>query len=151
LESIVKAFYIDLRHPKTSLDTKIEILKEVEDKWEYRAGRLIDELKTRNKEKLKEEYKKLSQIIHPSHKQIVATIEDVTGDKGIPTSVDCEEISRILESMRRVYDIFFFLFVSYFPEAKEALKKNPKFVEDIKRHNLILLSKVLKVKLGKTQ
>ena len=152
LESIVQALYIDHRHPETPLETKIEILKEVEDKREYHAIRLIDELEIKHKDKLREEYKKLSQTIHPSHKQIVATLDDLKErDKGVPVTIDCEEISKILDSMKRMYDIFFFLFINYFPEVKEALKKNSKFVEDIKKHNLILLSKVLKVKLGNTQ
>jgi len=150
LESIVQALYIDLRHPKTDINTKIEILKEVEDKREYHAVRLIDELEINHKDKLKREYKKLSLIIHPSHKQIVATLSDVMEDKGIPVTVDCEEILKIYDSMKKMYDMFFFLFVTCFSEVKEALKKNPDFIKSVKAYNLTLLSRVLKVRLGKS-
>lgn len=144
LESIVQALYIDHRHPRASLDTKIEILKEVEDKREYHALRLIDELKIGDKEKLKREYKELSRIIHPSHKQIVATLTDIKEHKGVPATVDCEEISRIYSSMEKMFDIFFFLFATYFPEVRESLKRNLDFNKYIEAHNLILLSFSLK-------
>ena len=144
LESIVQALYIDLRHPKTDLETKIEILKEVEDKREYHAVRLIDELKIDHKSKLKEEYKKLSRIIHPSHKQIIATVSDIIEGKGVPATIDCEEVERIYDSMKRMYDIFFFLYTTYFPEIKKSLRKNPEVINDIKVFNLTLLSKALK-------
>lgn len=149
LESIVQALYIDHRHPETPLGTKIEILKEVEDKREYHAVRLIDELENLDhKDKLREEYKKLSRIIHPSHKQIEALLSDIkTKEKGVPTTVSCEEISSIYESQKKMYDIFFFLVINYFPELKESLKKNPDFVKFIKVYNLTLLSRVFKIRL----
>jgi hypothetical protein len=144
LESIVQALYIDGRHPKTPLTTKIEILREVEDKREYHAIRLIDELKIDNKEKLKTEYKELSRVIHPSHKQIIATFTDVFGGRGVPATVDCEEVARIYSSMEKMFDIFFFLFTKNFPEVKESLKKNLDFSKHIKSHNLILLNSSFK-------
>lgn len=57
LESIIQAIYIDSRHPTAPLKTKIEILKETEDKREYRASRLIGELRIAHKDKLQTEYK----------------------------------------------------------------------------------------------
>lgn len=149
LELIIQALYIDHRHPQTSLDTKIEILKEVEGKLEYRAIRLIGELEIDHKEKLQQEYKKLSRIIHPTHEQIIATLEDVKKGKGVPVSINCEEVSKIFDSLKIMYDTFFFLFINHFPELQEVLKKNSEFVKDIKKYNLTLLSKLLKVKLGK--
>jgi hypothetical protein len=149
LESIVQALYIDHRHPETPLETKIEILKEVEDKREYHVVRLIDELKIDHKDMLKRQYKELSQVIHPSHKQIVTTLSDLMEDKGVPATVDCKEISKIYNSMIKMYDIFFFLFITHFPEIKITLKKNSDFIKLIKDYDLILLSKIFKVQLGK--
>jgi hypothetical protein len=149
LESIVQALYIDHRHPETPLKTKIEILKEVEDKREYHVVRLIDELKIDHKDMLKRQYKELSQVIHPSHKQIVTTLSDLMEDKGVPATVDCKEISKIYNSMIKMYDIFFFLFITHFPEVKITLKKNSNFIKLIKDYNLILLSKIFKVQLDK--
>ena len=144
LESIVQALYIDLRHPKSDIETKIEILREVEDKREYHAVRLIDELDIDHKVKLKTEYKKLSAIIHPSHKQVIATWRDILEDKGVPVTIDCKEVSKIYSSMKRTFDIFFFLYIIYFPETKELLRKNPDFIKDIKAYDLSLLSRVFK-------
>jgi len=149
LELIVQALYIDHRHPEAPLKTKIEVLKEVEDKREYHVVRLIDELKIDHKDMLKKQYKELSQVIHPSHKQIVTTLSDLMEDKGVPATVDCKEISKIYNSMIKMYDIFFFLFITHFPEIKITLKKNSNFIKLIKDYNLILLSKIFKVQLGK--
>jgi hypothetical protein len=147
MESIVQAVYIDNRHPKTPLHIRIEILKEVEDKREYHATRLIDELEIHYKNELKREYKQLSRIVHPSHQQIIATLDDLKEKrKGIPATIDCNEVTKIYDSMARMHDIFFFLFINHFPEMKETLSKNHRFVKAIKSHNLILLSKVLKVR-----
>jgi hypothetical protein len=148
LESIVQALYIDFRHPKTDIATKIEILKEVENKREYHAVRLIDELEIDHKDRLRKEYKKLSRIVHPSHEQVIASISDIFIEHtGVPATINCEEISKIYGSMKMMYDIFFFLFSYYFPEIKGSLRKNPDFTKDIKVHNLALLSKILKVRL----
>jgi len=148
LESIVQALYIDLRHPEAGITTKIEILKEVEDKREYHSARLIDELEINYKDRLKKEYKRLSETIHPSHKRVVATLDDISGDRGVPVTISCEEISKIYNSMKKMYDILFLLFMVYFPEVKKSLKENPDFIKDIKAYNLYLLSKALNVRLS---
>lgn len=146
LESIVYAIYIDYRHPKTDVKTKIEIMREVEDKREYHAVSLIEKLEIpHEKDYLKKEYKKLSRMIHPSHKQIIAARNDSLGMR--KTVVDCEEVSKIYDSMTKMYDIFLFLFITCFPKIKEPLKKNVDFVKSIEAYNFILLSRVLDIKL----
>ena len=151
LELIVQSLYIDLRHLETDLATKIEILREVEDKIEYHAVRLIDKLDIEcvraHKNELKREYKELSKIIHPSHRQVIATLSDIKGDKGVPATVNCDEIAEIYRSTKRMYDIFLFLFLAHFSEVKEGLEKNADFIELVKTYKLVLLSKLLKVRL----
>jgi len=147
LESIVQAIYIDNRHPDTPLAVKIEVLKEVEDKREYHAIRLIDELEISYKDRLKTEYKKLSRMIHSSHEHFITLWRDIkTEEQGVPTTVDCEEISRIYDSMVRMYDIFFFLIINYFPELEDSLRKDTHFVKGIRAYNLTLLTKALSIK-----
>ena len=148
LESIVQAIYIDNRHPNTPLGTKIEILKEIEDKREYHAVRLIDELKIAHKDKLKAEYKELSRMIHPSHKQIMTLMRDIkTDEKGMPFTVDCEEISNIYESMKRMHDIFFFLILNHSPELQETMKKDSDFAKVVKLYKLGLVAEMVGVRL----
>lgn len=148
LESLVQAIYIDSRHPDTPLKIKIEILKEIEDKREYHASHLIDELKIAHKDKLQAEYKELSRMIHPSHRQIIATIRDIEKDEtGVPTPIDCKEVSSICESMRRMYDIFFFIILEYYPELKEGLKKDATFISGIKLYKLHLISSLMGIKI----
>jgi len=145
IESIVQALYIDSRHPEAPLLTKIEIMKEIEGKREYRAQSLIDKLKLgEHKTKLQTEYAELSQIVHPTHKHIKNLLRDFKEGKGVPTTISCEEISNIYESLRRMYDILFFLVTNNFPEIVESLKKNQKFIRGIKAYNLPLLLRVLK-------
>lgn len=146
---MVQALYIDSRHPEIDIKTKIEILKEVENKTDYHAIRLINDLKIENKERLKREYKALSQAIHPSHKQIVATWNDIEKGIGVPTRVDCQEIDRIYDSMKTMYDIFFFLFLTHFSDARSLLKKNSKFIEYVQTYKLSLTSHILGFKLEK--
>jgi len=150
LESIVLAIYIDTRHPNAELETRIEILSEVEDKREYHAIRLIDELEIDYKDLLRREYKRLSQIIHPSHEQVLEMIDDFMRPEGGPFPIDCKRIEEIHESMRRMYEIFYFLFIPLFPSLKQALQNNQEFIEFIKDYNQVLLSKVFKVRLRKS-
>ena len=136
-----------MSHPEIDVETKIEILKEVEDKREYHAVRLIDELEIDHKDKLRKEYKELSRLIHPSHKQILLMREKLTKRKKFIEEIDCKEISKIHQSTRVMYDIFFFLFITHFPEMKESLMKNSDFVKDIKFYRLRLTSRALNVRL----
>ena len=150
LESLVQVIYIDSRHPDAPLETKIEILKEIEDKREYHVSHLIGELRINHKDKLRSEYKELSRIIHPSHRQVIATIHDIKSkEKGapIPTPIDCKEVSSIFESMRRMYDIFFFIILEYYPELKEGLKKNAAFINSVKLYKLRLVSSLIGIKI----
>lgn len=148
LESIVQAVYIDSRHPKATIKTKIEILKEIEDKIEYHAIRLIDELQISHKDTLKKEYKVLSQIIHPSYKQIVSELEDMRKrGEFFPSRVDSGEIKKLCETTRKMYDIFFFLLLPHFPELMEKLKKNALFLKYVKSYKTQLLASKLGIKL----
>jgi len=148
LESIVQAIYIDNRHPNAPLGTRIEILKEIEDKREYHAVRLIDELKIGHKDKLRAEYKELSRMIHPSHRQIMNLMRDMKMDeKGIPITVDCEEVSNIYESMKKMYDIFFFLILNHSPELTEFMKKDSDVSNSVKRFKLSRVAGFIDVKL----
>lgn len=75
-------------------------------------------------------------------------MRDILKNQGVPVTINCEEISKIYDSMKMMYDISFFLFLIYFPELKESLIKNPDFTKDVKFYNLNLVSKVLKVRLS---
>lgn len=147
LESIVQALYIDSRHPDAHITVKIQILKEVEDRREYHAIRLIDELDIphpygNSKNVLTKEYRKLSSIIHPSHKEIIATLSE-SADEGIPAKIDCKEITRIFNGMITMYDIFYFLYIVHFPDLGKALKENGSFIKLAESYDLKLLLRLL--------
>lgn len=144
-ESAIQSIYIDSRHPISGLRTRIEILKEVEDKREYRAANLIDKLEIDSKKyTLKKEYKRLSQIIHPSHRSIIEVLGAIRAQQ-IISPPSCKEISEICESMKIVLDMILFLYISCTPEKrKEKLLKDSDLVKYSKKYNLILLSKLLK-------
>ena len=147
IESGIQSLYLDDRHPKSSLSTKIEIWREIENAREYHAQSLIGKLNlgelSEQRTRLDVEYKKLSQEIHFGHKQVLCTIEDVHETIGIPSKVNKEEIIRINDSLRSTYDIFFLLMIVRFPKTKELLIKNKRFLEHINKHNLSMLKKIL--------
>jgi hypothetical protein len=143
--------YLDLKHPNADFPTKVEILKEVEDLPNYRGVQLVQQLEIEHKDEIKREYRKLSAKVHFTHKQLAVTASDVMYSDYHATKVDCAEVSNIYDSMRMLYDLFFSLFLAYFSEIKEVLKKNAGFIEQIKVHNLVILSKVLDVKLDGQQ
>lgn len=146
-ESAIQSLYIDSRHPVSGLRTKIEILKEVEDKREYRAGTLITKLEIDHKKRLQKEYKKLSQIIHPSHRSIIEILGFTQETLGVEfvTPVSCKEISDVFESMIIVLDMVLFLYISCAPKIRrEQLQKNSELVKFSKKYKLVLLSKILK-------
>jgi len=149
IESIIQAAYLDTRHPDIDIETKTAILKEVEDKFEYHALRLIDSLDIDFKDRLKHEYRELSRSIHPSHKQIIATINDILSKPETfhVALVDCKEISRIYSSVKKGYDMFFYLFSVCHPEIRLFLKRNSEFLNDVKRFKLPLLASSLDIKL----
>jgi len=168
LESAVQALYLDSRlremenisflEPDKHIDNifvKLAILREVEDKREYHTLRLIDELQIPYqipyRKQLTKTYKGISQAIHPTHKQIESTMRDLTSHDKLAATVDCKEIERITTHLRDVYDIFIFLYITYFSEVKDSLKKNSKFVDYVKTYKLYLTSKMLGIKLGKRE
>jgi len=165
LESVVQAFYLDSRirqmenisflEPDKHIDNifvKLAILMEVEDNQQYHTLNLINKLKINNKdidykERLKNTYKRTSQAIHPSHRQIELAMRDFTSsDNGLAT-VDCKEIERITVYLGEVYDAFIFLYITYFSEVRDSLKKNSKFVDYVKIYKLYLTSKMLGVRI----
>jgi hypothetical protein len=148
LESVVQALYLDIRHPNAKIGTKVVILEEVEDKIEYHAIRLIGDLDIDFKDKLQQEYKKLSRIVHPSHKQITATMTDMKkAHVFYVVPIDCEEISNIYNSVKMMVDIFFYLVATYLPEIKVILRKNSELINSIKTYRLPLLAKIVDVRL----
>lgn len=147
LESVVQSLYVDSRHSNSSLRTRIEILKEVEDKREYRAVSLIDELEIDHKDTLKKQYKKLSQTIHPSHRSIIEFLNYGVQPSNLQflAPVSCKEISDVFESSRMTLDMVLFLYVSLSSNArKEQLKNNSDLFKYCEKYDLVLLSKILK-------
>lgn len=142
LESIVQAVYLDNRHQNASIETKIEILREVENKRDYHAGSLIAKLEGISKYKnlLKKEYSELSQNIHHTHRQIIATMDDLLNESEYPVTIKSEEVSRIFDSLKKLYDIFLLLFVMKFPQLKAGLKENDLFTNAVKKNELEMLS-----------
>lgn len=147
LESFIQAIYIDNRHPKSDLRTRIEILKEVEEKREYRAQSLIDRLEIGHKDKLKRQYTELSIRIHPSHKEMYTIWRDIKQNEKELITIDCSEIANIYESMIRTYDILFFLVLNYFPCLRDYMKEDKKFVGLVRLYKLKLVAEAIGVRL----
>ena len=146
LESIVQALYLDSRHPSATMETKVHILSEVQDLQEYRVQSLIKKLDISDKEreKVKEIHKNLSKRIHPTTRTVKSIFEDYLTKDELPTVINCREILDIAVYLRDVIDVFFFLYISHFPERKEQLKKDFKLNEYVRKYTPYLTSKALK-------
>lgn len=145
-ESIVQALYLDSRHPNATMEIKVHILSEVEDKHEYHVQSLIKKLEIEHKERIGEIYKNLSKMIHPTIKTVKSIFEDFLSKEEMPAPINCEEILNICAFMRDVVDVFLYLCISYFSEHKEKLKDSKQLAEYIKKYNLFLTSKALRIK-----
>lgn len=152
LESIVHSLYMDLRHPTVDFLTRIEILNEVEDLPNYRGVQLLKALEINNKEEImreydmiSKEYKKLSKNVHFTYRQLLVTAKNVMESRVGSITTDCNEVSKIYDSMKIVYDFFLFLLLSYFPEIKRPLVKDDEFTKTVKDHNLKLVCQVLNI------
>jgi hypothetical protein len=145
LESAIQSVYIDSRHPNSSLRTRIEILKEVEEKRDYRAANLIEKLKIDYKKDLIAEYQRLSQLIHPTHRNIIEIVESIKEPFSFSFApVSCVEISNIFESIKMTFDMALFLYTSCAPKTRKAqLQEKPELVKYCKKYNLTLMSKIL--------
>ncbi len=106
---------------------------------------MVQKLGIEDKDKIIEQYKRLSAKVHFPNEQHVVTASDIMESNYHATKVDCNEVSNIYDSMRIFYDIFLFLFLIYFPELKKPLIENTEFVKIVKDHNLYLLLKALRL------
>lgn len=143
LESMVQALYLDQRHPALNLENKICILAEISDKREYFLTRLIDEITIDNKGNLRETYKDLSIASHPSHLDFPTINQMIEHLKTLESTINCNELNRVVDLTIRTYDIIFFLVLQSFPSAKEAAKNQPYVKKVVEKYNLPLLHKVL--------
>ena len=141
LEYATLCLYIDIRHPTANLLTKWEILREIEGKRDYRTSNIISSLKIGYKEDLQKEYKLLSTEVHPSHKRAKEIFKQVIEKRTIPSEVDLEEINEISDSLKRLYDIFYFLVLQFYPESIHELSKSAALKETISKNNLMLIRK----------
>jgi hypothetical protein len=157
LESTIQSVYLDsnyvginnifLSRPDPNIFVKIAILSEVEDKREYHVTRLIDVLDIGYKDRIKRIYKELSQMVHPSHKQIEKIMESFTKpEKGLAKTVDCKEIEVVFKSLVNVYDVLLFLFFTLYPEDQKTIVKKEEFISFVKESGFFLTPKILKIK-----
>lgn len=156
LESTIQAAYLDsnyvgvdnifLSRPNPNIFVKIAILSEVEDKRDYHVQRLVDVLSIGHKDRIKRIYKELSQMVHPSHKQIEKIMESLTkAEEKLAKPVDCKEVEVIFKSLVNVYDVLLFLFFTLYPDVQEALIKKEDFISFVKESGFFLTPKILKV------
>ncbi len=146
LEMVVQAYYIDSNHQNSGLDTKLEILKEIGDKREYRAASLIEKLGIGDNKELQAEYKSLSKQIHASYDSFYKLFPDLIcreQQKMLLINIKQCEILDINLSLRKLFDIFFFLFFLYFSECIPELNAIQDIKTAIGRYNFKLLEKLL--------
>jgi hypothetical protein len=142
-ESVMQALYLDQQHSDLDLEKKLCILREISDKREYFVTRLINNISIDHKDHLRRTYKDLSATSHPSHLNF-PTIKQMIGYlKKIESSVDCNELNRVITLTLQTYDAIFFVAFQIFDKAKEAAKKTPEPKKVAQRYGMLLLSRTL--------
>jgi hypothetical protein len=146
LEFMVQSFYIDSKYLNDDFRAKIEVLEKIENDSNYRGSRLVNKLRLDEtcRDEIKNTYWYLSRKIHSTHEQFLYTAYHFMDNSYKSVYVDCNKVSDIYNSMTRVYDLFFVMLLTYLPELRKPLAENKEFAETIKKHDLCLLSKVLK-------
>jgi len=145
LEFLVQSYYIDKKYPNDSFPTKVEALTRIENNYKYQGRRLVNKLRlcATLKKEIKKEYSKLSKKVHSTHKQFENTAYNFMDIDYHSVYVDCNEVTNIYKSMITVYDLFFLLIITIFPEIRQSLLENKEFMETIKTHNLTLSLRTL--------
>lgn len=124
-ESILMAYYLDMGHPDASITSKLEIIKEIENpRYRLYGIRLIDELKLKEKQCLKELYAELSKYVHCSYEELKPFIVQGTIKK--PPSLGFH-FNRVLFTKCRdltneTLDAVYFLLLNGLPDVRNQLK-----------------------------
>jgi len=63
--------------------------------------------------------------------------------KNLESTINCDELNRVVDLTIRTYDIIFFLVLQSFSKAREAAKNQPDVKKVVEKYNLPLLHKML--------
>lgn len=118
LESFIQAYYLDKNHPKETIDSKLEILKDNR----LFGSRLIDNITDlKYKRELKILYRGLSKHVHSSYEKLMPVFNYDELEHNIQFSFNERMLNESVEFMDRTFDAIFFLVFSY---NKELISKD---------------------------
>lgn len=142
-ESLIQAFYVDQKHPDTSLECRVAILSEISDKQDYFTNRLINKIKVGSGKTLERFYSDLNKIVHPSHIDLPSVgtmLEEIVHPE---SRIRPDEFERVLEITRRMSDCMLYLIFTGFPELKDLANRDESVSKIVKATDLPLLRKSL--------
>lgn len=135
LEMMVQAYFLDTNHSDAMIETKMEILKALENLNKPITGcNFIDKTDLGNKKKLKKLYKDLSGFVHPSFKEIQSKLY-YTIQFNEKLFNDCKdkftEVLNALKEITKSYikQEFYADWLQEFAEIKKRLSSSPRFKE----------------------
>lgn len=143
-ESLVQAFYLDWKHPNLSRYGKIAILTEIFDKPDYFVSRLLEKLKVGVKGSLKNYYKELNSLVHPSYADFPDVNEMLKELTSSQSRIKPDEFEMAVEKFQKICEISLYLLFYEFPDLKEIARKDDSVTKTIESLDLSLLKRILR-------
>lgn len=133
LESFLQAYYVDRKHPRASIQCKLEILKEID---KLTGGKLIENLDIDVKYKgqngqIKILYSDLCKFVHPSFNEWQKIVEGGDVSSKITFSYDKESFEECVDLTDRVMDVIVFLLMNFSNDLAEKIKGDEIFLKSI--------------------
>jgi hypothetical protein len=114
LESMIQAYYVDKNHLGSSIQCKLEIVKEIEC---FYGGKLIGRTDLTQKNDLNKLYTELCAYVHSSYKELVSSMPRNSKDiASLKFEVDHEMTKVCWDFVNRTIDAIFFIMLSLFPQ-----------------------------------
>lgn len=142
LESIIQAYYIDVRHPKADIYCKLEILKEIS----IFGGRLIQKTDLEHKEEIKKIYSDLSQYVHGSYEELKDAIEEGNVATRVTFAFDLELFNKCKYFTDKVMDVSYFILLGRYPWLKESILDKEMTLKNLELFHCKMTLNLLKAK-----
>lgn len=131
LESMAQAFYLDSEHPRTDMNCKLEITKEI-DKESF--ARLLDRLEIPEKQRIKSLYSDLSKYVHSTYEELRPTLEDGKVWERMTFGFEYDMFKKCVEMTNRVLDVVYFLTVMRFSLVIKELTSDALTLKSLEEH-----------------
>lgn len=109
-ESFIQAYYLDMKHPDSKIECKLEIIKEID---RLLGSKLINTTDLEKKKKLTKLYSELSKFTHSSYEALIPHIKEGKVDPAYIFTYDKELFDKCYIFTNKVMDATIFILMSF--------------------------------------